>query len=252
MNQTKIFAHRGFSGLAPENTMEAFEEALNVGADGIETDVRLTRDGRVAVIHDPTVNRTTDGAGKVADYSMDELKKLHACRLHPEYEAAAVPEFAELLDFLKGNSLLLNIEVKQCEERNEELVDKTLRLVREFGLEERIIYSGFNHYTMLMIKEKQPDARVGLLYQSAIVRPWEYAAQIGADYLHPAWQYAKVLEGKFMEESHKNGIGVNVWTIDKNKEIQNFLKWGADSIISNRPDIALKERAEYVLCKKER
>lgn len=245
MHKTKIFAHRGFSGIAPENTMEAFEEALAIGADGIETDVRLAKDGRIALIHDPSVNRTTDGTGNVSDYTMEELKSLRACRLHPEYENAVIPELFELFDFLTTNTLELNIEVKQCETRNEELVDRMLGLVREYGLVDRVFYSGFNHYTMLRIKEKMPEARVGLLYQSLIVKPWDYAAQIGADYLNPAYHYARVLEGEFMTESHRAGIGVNVWTVDRKEEIRNFLNWGADSIISNRPDIALKEREFY-------
>ena len=112
MYRTKIYGHRGASEYAPENTMEAFQIAYEMGADGIELDVQLTLDGHLVVIHDETVDRVSDGRGFVKDMTLGELKSLHFNRLHPEYKEARIPLLEEVLDHFARKDFLINIELK--------------------------------------------------------------------------------------------------------------------------------------------
>ena len=108
---TLIFGHRGYAALYPENTMISFKEALNAGADGIELDVQLSLDGELVVIHDPTVDRTTDGTGSVRELSLEELRKLNAANNSKTVEFAGIPTLREVMEWLSGTNLLLNIEL---------------------------------------------------------------------------------------------------------------------------------------------
>ncbi|MEQ2702057.1 glycerophosphodiester phosphodiesterase family protein, partial [Hungatella hathewayi] len=112
MMKTKVWAHRGASACAPENTLEAFELAVSQGADGVELDIQMTKDGSLAVIHDETVDRVCDGSGCVADLTMKELKRFRCSRLHPEFGEARIPELGEVLSLLKPTKLTVNIELK--------------------------------------------------------------------------------------------------------------------------------------------
>ena len=113
MSKTKIFAHRGASGYAPENTLEAFALAITQGADGIELDVQLTKDGIPVVIHDETIDRVTEKKGWVKDYTLKELKELTVLKnKFPEYSAAKIPTLEEVLDAVKASGIQVNIELK--------------------------------------------------------------------------------------------------------------------------------------------
>ncbi len=142
---TKIFAHRGASAYAPENTVEAFALAMEQGADGIELDVQMTKDGQVVVIHDETIDRVSDGTGAVRDYTLEELKKFHFSNHMENYENAAIPTLKEVLDLIKSSNMLLNIELKTGIYWYPNLEEKTMELVKEAGMEDRVIYSSFNH-----------------------------------------------------------------------------------------------------------
>ena len=109
---TKVWAHRGASGYAPENTLEAFELAAKQKADGVELDVQLSKDGELVVIHDEIIDRVTDGKGKVKDYTVRELKSFKANQTHPEYANSVIPTLAEVYDLLKPTGLEINVELK--------------------------------------------------------------------------------------------------------------------------------------------
>ena len=152
----KVYAHRGYSGLYPENTMLAFEKAAETGCDGIELDVQLTKDGTVVVIHDETVDRTTWGTGRVLDYTHEELRKLDASRLFGDrYGFCPIPSFEEYCSWAAGQNLVTNIEIKTGVYYYEELEKKTLEIVRKYGLEDRVFYSSFNHMSLVRIKEEE-------------------------------------------------------------------------------------------------
>ncbi|MFR5411820.1 MAG: glycerophosphodiester phosphodiesterase [Enterocloster bolteae] len=230
----KIWAHRGASGYAPENTLEAFVLAVEMGADGVELDVQMSRDGHLVVVHDERIDRVSDGSGFVRDYTLKELKGYLFNRTHPEYADARIPTLQEVYELLKETSLCVNVELKTGIYMYDGLEERVLELTRRMGMEERVIYSSFNHYSVKKIKELKPDARTGILYSDGIFHAAAYAESIGADALHPAvynLQYPGV-----MEAARERGLKVHVWTVNTEEERLMCLEAGVDVIISNYPD----------------
>lgn len=147
--KTKIFAHRGSAGTHPENTMAAFREAERVGADGIELDVHLTKDNEVVVIHDSTADRTTNGTGEMRNLTLKELRKLDAgLNYSKKYKGERIPALKEVLSWMQENTLELNIELKNVTVEYPGFEEKLLEEVVEFGMEERLFLSSFNHYAL--------------------------------------------------------------------------------------------------------
>ena len=143
--KTKIWAHRGASGYAPENTMEAFTLAVQMGADGVELDVQLTKDGQIVVIHDERIDRTTDGTGSVKDYTYEELKKFNAAvNFGNVTEFQPIPTFEEYCAWIAETNIETNIEIKTGCYYYEDIEKKTLDMVHKYGLEKRVLYSSFN------------------------------------------------------------------------------------------------------------
>lgn len=163
--QTLVWAHRGASGYAPENTLEAFQKAVEMGADGVELDVQLTKDGELVVIHDETVDRTSDGSGWVKDFTYARISRFNYNRTHKEgYERAMIPTLEEVYELLKPTGLIINVELKTGVVFYPEIEERVLDLTARMGLEERVWYSSFNHYTVQRIKELNPQAKTGMLY----------------------------------------------------------------------------------------
>lgn len=236
---TLIYAHRGASGDAPENTLEAFELAVRAGADGVELDVHLCRTGELVVAHDETVDRVSDGTGFIRDLSLSELKHLRFNRTHPEYANARLPLLSEVFQLLRPTGLNINIELKNSIINYPDLERKVLESAeREFGLD-RILFSSFNHLSMLRMKQLNPSVRCGLLYEAVLIRPWEYARRLGLDAIHP--HYSEVLlSGGECAAAHESGICVNTWTVNTPEAIDAVLREGADILITNYPVQALK------------
>ena len=159
---TKVWAHRGASGYAPENTLEAFELAARQKADGVELDVQLSKDGELVVIHDETIDRVTDGKGKVKDFTVRELKSFKANQTHPEYANAIIPTLEEVYDLLKPIGLKINVELKTGIYFYPDIEKKLLALTRKKGMEEKVWYSSFNHYSLIRLKELEPSVRTGI------------------------------------------------------------------------------------------
>ena len=236
-----IFAHRGASGHAPENTLEAFRLAVQMGADGIELDVHLSKDGELVVIHDETVDRTTNGTGLVCSKTLAELKELDASKGMEGYAGARIPTLGEVYDLIRDTGLLINVEIKTDVIQYADIERKCLELEQEKGMQGRIIYSSFNHYTIANILAQDPQAQTGLLYMSGLYQPWEYAKYTGAKYIHP-YTPNLFLPG-LVEGCLKNGIGINLWTINDEKTMMECLKYGV-GIITDYPDRAAALRKE--------
>lgn len=230
-----IFGHRGFSGRYPENTMLAFRKAEETGCYGIELDVQLTKDGQIVIIHDETVDRTTDGKGFVKDYTLEELKKLNASVLFPKVERQTIPTLEEYLGFMKENKLVTNIELKTGVFTYPELEKKTVEMVHAFGLEDRIIYSSFNHMSLLKIKALDPAAKTGALMCNEIIQDaGNYCREWGFDFYHPD---TRLLNDFIVDDCRKNGIGLNVWTVNDMEMLERMKEWKIDGVITNYPDI---------------
>lgn len=237
---TKIFAHRGASAYAPENTVEAFALAMEQGADGIELDVQMTKDGQVVVIHDETIDRVSDGTGAVRDYTLEELKKFHFSNHMENYENAVIPTLKEVLDLIKSSSMLLNIELKTGIYWYPNLEEKTMELVKEAGMEDRVIYSSFNHYSIKKILELDSHAECAFLYSDVILNVDKYAKNAGVCGLHPAVYHLKMAE--FLKEYQESGLKVRVWTVNKKEDMEIFIKADLEAVITNYPDKALEIR----------
>lgn len=243
MKKPLIWGHRGASAYAPENTLFAFQKAVEQKADGVELDIQLTKDGHIVVIHDEWIDRTSDGKGWVKDMTLAELRRFNYNRTHPEYEHADIPTMEEVLDLLKPTDLTIDIELKTGVVFYERLAEKILALVKEKGMEDRVNYSSFNHYTCVRLKELKPDAEVGFLYMDGIIGIPQYARKYGMDAVNP-WvpniQYPGV-----MKECLEQGLKINVWTVDSKDEIEACVRTGVTSIITNSPDTTRKIVEDY-------
>ena len=237
MTKTKIYAHRGASGwdtkYAPENTMPAFEKAIEMGADGIELDVQLTKDGVIVICHDERIDRTSDGIGWLKDYTLKELREFSFSKTHPEYGDIKIPTLREFLEFMAPTGRGLNIELKTGVIYYDGLEEKTAAMVKKFDMEDRVIYSSFNHYSLKLLKQIVPDARIGLLMGENFVDVPKYTAMMQAEAVHP---YFKHIDKAYIENCHTHGLKVNTWTIDPLVELKRFCEYGVDIIITDCPD----------------
>lgn len=239
-----IYAHRGASVFHPENTLEAFSLAVEQGVDGIELDVHLSKDGEIVVAHDERLERVSNGKGYINDHTLDELKSLNFDNSFFSGHTYRIPLLSEVFSLLKPSNLNVNIELKTTERFYPELPQKLLHLAGEYAMNERIIYSSFNHYSLKQLKSLDPKAKIGLLYESGMVDPWVYANYLAADAIHPNYFIIAALP-EIVEHCHEHGIMVNVWTVDDLQAINLMLKCGVDSIITNRPDVAVAYRNSF-------
>ncbi len=231
-DMTQIWAHRGASGDAPENTLPAMEEALEEGADGVELDVQLTRDDEVVVIHDETLERTTDGAGWVADHSLEELRRLDASGGREGFAGARIPLLREVLDLVAGAGRLVNIELKNNKLRYHGLEERVLQIVAEAGAKDQVILSSFNHYSLRRILGLRPSTELGALYSDPLFKPWKYVDKLGVGAIHPPMRWAN---RKVIDKSQERGLSVHVWTVNAEKDIRAMIDRGVDAIITDVP-----------------
>ena len=233
---TKIFAHRGFSSKHPENTMPAFQAAVDIGAHGIETDVHFTSDGKVVITHDEMLERTTGAKGYVFASTYDDLTKLNFSRPMPGYAPTKIPLLSELLELLKNTDMHLNIELKNSVVEYKGLEQAVIEMAKQYGMLERVILSSFNHDSMLLAKEIQPDVQTGLLYSCIIHNAAAYAKSIKADALHSLFWTVKE---DLLADCAANGIKLRTWTVDSPEYIKKMLDAKVDAVITNCPDTAL-------------
>jgi glycerophosphoryl diester phosphodiesterase len=238
---TKIFAHRGASAYAPENTLPAFELAIQQGAEGVEFDVQLSSDGAIVVIHDETLERTTNGGGHVKDFDLRTLQKLNAAADH-RGQSAYIPTLAEVLAILQPTEMDINIELKTSVIDYPGIEEKVLEQIEIYGLEDRVILSSFNHYTLHRLAKLGTQSQLALLFSDPIYKPWNYARDFGAQAIHP-WIY-HITSKKWVRKAHDAGVLVRPWTVDRKGELRRMIRWGVDAIFTNRPDVGLAMKAE--------
>lgn len=233
---TKIIAHRGASGYAPENTMEAFKLAIKQKADMIETDVHLSKDGTLIIMHDETIDRTTNGIGYIKDMTFKELNQFNANNHMEQFEFCSIPKLDELLQLIKQHQILLNIEIKTDIINYPGIEQKLIDIIKLYNVEDQIIYSSFNHYTLKNIKQLNPNAKIAILYSQALYKPWEYAKKINAQYIHPYYPNLRIPE--YIKHCHELNIKVNTWTVNQRFNMKELINLKVDGIITNYPDIA--------------
>ncbi len=230
-----IVAHRGDSANAPENTLAAFRLALANGADGIELDVMLSADKKLVVIHDDTLDRTTNGHGQVGKTLFAALRELDAGSwFRPEFKGEPIPLLDEVFAEL-GGKFLINVELKNYKTPKDELPDLVVELVKKHGLGESVLLSSFNGRNLPRAKAISPEIRTGLLTLPGLLGlPMRgfIGRRFGADDLNP---YYRDVSEQLVQSRHKLGQKVNVWTVDAPDDLRRMHSCGVDMIICNDP-----------------
>jgi len=235
-----IIAHRGLSVKFPENTLISFEKAANVlGVDMIELDVRLTKDGEVVVIHDHTLQRTTTGNGFVRNYLLREIKQLDAGSwFHPSFSDQRIPTLEEVLR-LVGHKVWIDIELKSdffCRKRNGILERKVLDIVQKCSMNNRVLFSSFDHDMLINIKKMQPEARVGILYNFPFdfgKTPSELAKKVDACVFVCS---KREITYEMVRDAHKSSIAVYVYTLNSISSVKRVMEYEVDGIMSDNAD----------------
>lgn len=236
----QITAHRGFSHIAPENTLYAFQAASDAGADYIELDVQQSADGQLVVIHDKTLDRTTDGTGAVFSYTYEELLELSCnngfdTELFPESRIMLLSDVLAFAD----NDILLNIEIKKTGEEID-TARKTAELVMEYGLEDSCYVTSFSYYALRAVKKACPEIKTGIISSSATATVYSALTDIDAVSLNYSF-----VNKSIVNTAHKNGKTVFVWTVNSQEDMERMVSIGVDNIITDRPDIAIETVYSY-------
>jgi glycerophosphoryl diester phosphodiesterase len=239
-----IFAHRGASAGAPENTLAAFELALVQGADGIELDVKLSADGHAVVIHDATVDRTTNGHGGVRNMSLRELRSLDAGGFFAEkYRGEKVPTLEEVFEAL-GKRMFINVELTNYKTPADQLVESVCMLVKKFGLQKQVLFSSFLASNLSKARGLLPDVPRGLLALNGFLGAW--ARSFGFTFgryqaLHP---HLKDVTPQQVQRVHRLKRRVHVWTVNTAEDMSRLFDWGVDAIFTDDPQLAVQVRGK--------
>jgi glycerophosphoryl diester phosphodiesterase len=247
LSRPVIFAHRGASAHAPENTIASFELAVAQGADAIELDVKLSADGHVIVHHDPTVDRTTNGKGKVKDLTLTELKKLDAGGFFSEnFQGEKIPTLEEVFQAV-GKRTFINVELTNYKTPRDHLVEAVCMLIKKHHMQKRVIFSSFFASNLSKARSYLPDVPRGLLALDGVLGAW--ARSFGFVFgkyqaLHP---YLTDMTQQEVSRVHRLNRRIHVWTVNKEEDMRRLFSWGVDGIFTDDPQLALRVRME---CKK--
>ena len=251
MSNPLIISHRGANKYAPQNTIPAFKEAIEIGIDGFETDLHLTKDGHVVICHNYTIDETSTGKGKISDMTLDELKSYDfGSYFSNEFKDTEIPTIDEFLSLVESTDLkVLNIEIKPPKEKETAIVRETIKAVKEHGLFDKLLISSFSPEILKEAKRLDKNCKTGFLYgPNSPTTPFvawriiSYAKSLGCDAIHPHFIF---VNKKYIEKAHTAGLMVNPWTVDLPEIIDNLIRWGADGIITNLPDVVGKMKKRY-------
>ena len=231
-----VISHRGAMGHCPENTFVSFERALELGADWIELDVHLTRDGALAVIHDETVDRTTDGHGFVKDHTLAELKKLDAgAWFGPEFAGQRIPSLDEVLIWARERNTVVDIEIKNAPIYYAGIEEAVVESLDRSGMAEQVIVISFDHRSVQRVKALDSRVVTGVLYAA---RPTDagvgLAAAAQADAVLPHWAYVTPED---VRVAHDAGLAVAPWATSDPVVLGELIDAGVDAIGTNHPDV---------------
>ena len=239
-----IFAHRGASAHAPENTLAAFELAIEQGADGIELDVKLSADGKVVVIHDPTVDRTTGAHGRVKDLPLAELRAMDAgSSFSVKFQNERIPTLEEVFETV-GKRTFINVELTNYNSPRDHLVESVCALVKKFGMQKRVLFSSFLSSNLSHARRYLPGVPTGLLALDGVLGLWprSFGFAFGRyDALHPNIKNVTQQQIYFV---HRLKRRIHVWTVNDAADLQRLFKWGVDAVFTDDPQLAARVRGE--------
>jgi glycerophosphoryl diester phosphodiesterase len=239
-----IFAHRGASAHAPENTLAAFELALAESADAIELDVKLSADGHVVVIHDGTIDRTTGAHGRVKDLSLADLRTLDSGSFFSEkFKNEKIPTLEEVFEAVAKRTFI-NVELTNYSTPRDHLVESVCALVKKFGLQNRVMFSSFFALNLSKARGLLPEVPRGLLAFNGLLGAW--ARSFGFVFgkyqaLHP---YLKDTTPQQVQRVHRLNRRVHVWTVNAADDMRRLFNWGVDGIFTDDPALAVRVREE--------
>lgn len=228
-----ITGHRGASGLAPENTLASFKKAMEIGADFSELDVTMTKDSQLIILHDDTLERTTNDSGNVWEKTLAELKTLDAGSwFNSEFAGEPLPTLAEVIDLVKGK-MKLNIEIK-VNGHEPGIVEKVVQTVRDKGFADQCIITSFDHPTVERVIEIAPEIPAGFIFSkypefSVFEGKWPI---LSVKY--------KLVDQEFIKKAQAVNKQVYVWTVNDEELMRQMIDLGVDGIITNYPNV-LKE-----------
>ena len=238
-SKTLILAHRGASAYAPENTLEAMKLALDMGADGVELDVHLSKDGRIMVCHDEKIDRTSNGQGLISSYTYDELRLFDfGFKYYNEIRGLKIPTLDEVYELLAPHGLIVNVEIKSA---NPAIISALYDLEQKYSMQGKIIYSSFDHLQLERMKKQYPSTTTAPLYAFNMIAPEKYAKNMNASAIHPNFAQLTTFPD-YVKNCHDLEIRVNPWTANKEEDMQMCFDAGCDAIITNYPDVAINLR----------
>ncbi len=235
-----ILAHRGDLAHAPENTLPSFLQAIQKGADGVELDAKLTADGHVIVIHDPTVDRTTNGSGKVASFTLEAIRTLDAgAWFDSRFAGAKIPLLEEVFETV-GKDKLINIELTNYNTPRDGLTQRVCELIKRHHNQSQIIFSSFFPSNLKIASQMLPEVPRGLLAMPGFIGLWarSFGFMFG-DYqaLHP---HISSASREQIQRAHRIKRRVHVWTANAPEDVTRLREWGADGIFTDDPDTVLR------------
>ena len=230
--RTEIWAHRGASLHAPENTLSAFEDAVRLGADGIELDVQRRSDNHLVVSHDASLERSAGVQSQVSQMTLQALKKLNMGIAKADSTVHAIPTLSEVFQLLRPTALKVNVELKDPPDLNFDMAAAVLKLACDYQMTDRLIL------------KQSLTTRCGILYQAGLYQPWIYAQHVGVSAIHPF--FPNLLIPDLVTRCHEAGICVHPWTIDEPKYIYQAIQLNVDAIITNNVEQAIAIRQQLV------
>ncbi len=219
-----LTGHRGAAKLEPENTLLSIQKAIDLGVDQVEIDVHLTRDQHLVVIHDTTVDRTTDGQGAIADFTLAAVKQLDAGK------GECIPTLQEVMDLVRGK-VILQIELK-----GPDTAEPVIQAVKQNNMENEVLLTSFVHDRLREARQINPNLRLGALWGNPPPDACEQAIDMGTEAIHI--QHLNI-DSQLVREAHAHGLKIRAWNPDTVEEIQRVVDLGVDAIGSNRPDLLI-------------
>jgi glycerophosphoryl diester phosphodiesterase len=233
--RTLVFGHRGASAYAPMNTIPAFELAHQQGADGIELDVHRTKDGEVVILHDFSVDGTTNGTGEIKDMTLTQLKKLDAgAWFSPSFVNTRIPTLEEVF-LAVGRFLFINIEIKSQTIESDGLEALVATLIHKYGMTERVIVSSFNPYVLMRFRGIFADVPLGYLTAPNEIIPAPEGLTFEAH--HP---YQAILDNATIAQYKSQADFINTWTVNDPVRARELAQMGVNGLITDKPDEILR------------
>lgn len=230
---TLVFGHRGASADTPMNTLPAFELAANQGADGIELDVWRTKDGAIVVIHDATVDKTTDGSGLVQQMTLAQLRELDAGNwFNPQFRGTRIPTLDEVFEAV-GKRLIINIELKSETVGTDGLEALVAEKIRRHDLGRRVIVSSFSPFALRRFRHAMPEVPIGFLYAEDVPRYLRlFMIGLPHEARHP---HHTMIDAAYMDWAHRSGYRVNTWTVNDMARAVELRDLGVNALITDQP-----------------